>query len=256
MMVDRTHNDLLASFNMCLWVSCAVLSVVGLTMRANPEMPVSQEPPVQQLVLDVAMSQQPLADAESEAASEMERSVASSAPQESEVVEPPPLLPVAADLQTELPSLPEMPVIKPPAGVTAETHEVAKSAAPEPEPRSLPKKTRAESARAASSRAESGAAAGGAKGSRGAVTTLTLGQGLGSKPAPIYPLRARRALQQGTVIVEFLVAENGDVSSAWLERPCSWPILNEAAVETIRRRWHFEPGAVRRYRIPIVFTLE
>lgn len=73
-------------------------------------------------------------------------------------------------------------------------------------------------------------------------------------PAPAYPNEARSRGQAGTVIVEFVVGENGRVISAYAKKPCPWPILNERAVRAVRT-WRFPPGAMSTHTRPIIFKL-
>ena len=49
---------------------------------------------------------------------------------------------------------------------------------------------------------------------------------------------------------------DGSVTSAQLAPGCRWPLLNEAAVRTIRDRWRFGPGPVRYYEVVDRFYLE
>jgi len=85
---------------------------------------------------------------------------------------------------------------------------------------------------------------------------LTLGVGEGRQPRPLYPSEALRRGQQGRIMVRLTVGENGRVASAEAVEPCPWPLLNEAAVRTVRDRWRFSAGEVRVYQVSIVFRLE
>ena len=87
------------------------------------------------------------------------------------------------------------------------------------------------------------------------VQTLTFGEGEGRQPAPEYPRRALQERQQGVVVIRFVVGENGRVSSAEATQPCAWPVLNEAALRTVRERWQFPAGVLRVYEIAIRFQL-
>jgi protein TonB len=78
--------------------------------------------------------------------------------------------------------------------------------------------------------------------------------GGGSMPKPNYPAAARSRGQTGTVVVEFIVGENGRVVSARAKSPSPWPLLNEAAVKAVRG-WRFPPGGVNTYTRPIIFHL-
>lgn len=76
----------------------------------------------------------------------------------------------------------------------------------------------------------------------------------GRMPAPSYPAEARAKGQTGTVLVEFIVGENGSVISAYAKNASPWPVLNERAVSCVQR-WKFPPGKVTKYVRPIVFKL-
>lgn len=76
----------------------------------------------------------------------------------------------------------------------------------------------------------------------------------GRMPAPAYPSEARAKGQSGTVLIEFIVGEDGRVISAFARGPSPWPILNERAVSTVLR-WKFPPGSVAKFTRPIVFKL-
>jgi TonB family protein len=87
------------------------------------------------------------------------------------------------------------------------------------------------------------------------VQTLTYGIGDGCQPAPVYPREAVRARQEGKVAVRFCVAENGVVLNAEAAKPSQWPLLNDEAVRTVRKRWHFRQGPSRVYEVTIRFEL-
>jgi protein TonB len=87
------------------------------------------------------------------------------------------------------------------------------------------------------------------------VQALTLGEGEGKQPAPEYPRAAMRLGQEGTVVVRLTVDESGRVTAAEAVSPSPWPVLNEAALRTVRERWRFRSGPVRVYEAPIRFEL-
>ena len=87
------------------------------------------------------------------------------------------------------------------------------------------------------------------------VQRLTFGVGEGQQPAPEYPRQALEQHQEGTVVVRFVVGENGLVTSAEVIQACPWPLLNESAVRTIRHQWQLAPGEVRVREIPIRFVI-
>ena len=86
--------------------------------------------------------------------------------------------------------------------------------------------------------------------------SLTFGQGEGRQPAPDYPRSAVREGQEGTVRVGLTVGEDGRVLAAEVVTASPWPLLNEAALRTVRQRWRFAPGTLRRYEVPIRFQLQ
>jgi protein TonB len=86
----------------------------------------------------------------------------------------------------------------------------------------------------------------------GLSSTARLAQG--SMPPPDYPAEARRLGQTGTLVVEFTIDASGRVISAYVKSPCPWPLLNEEAVNSVRR-WKFPPGALMKLQRPIVFQL-
>ena len=87
------------------------------------------------------------------------------------------------------------------------------------------------------------------------VQKLTFGQGEGRQPTPDYPEQAIQQQQEGTVVVRFVVAENGQVSSAEAKQPCPWPLLNESALRAVRQQWRFPAGGMRVYDVAIRFQI-
>ncbi|KAF0176757.1 MAG: TonB family protein [Limisphaerales bacterium] len=88
-----------------------------------------------------------------------------------------------------------------------------------------------------------------------AVQTLTFGDGEGNQPAPRYPDSARRAGQEGTVVVRFSVGADGRVLAAEPSSPSPWGALNREALRVVREQWRFKPGPVRLYEVAIRFEL-
>jgi len=84
---------------------------------------------------------------------------------------------------------------------------------------------------------------------------LTFGAGEVKQPAPEYPRQSVREGQEGVVIVRLAVDETGRVRTAEATSPSPWPLLNEAAVRTVRERWRFQSGPQRLYDVPIHFEL-
>jgi protein TonB len=87
------------------------------------------------------------------------------------------------------------------------------------------------------------------------VRSLVLGQGEGNQPRPEYPPTAIRSGQEGTVRIGLSVDRAGRVVSAEVVTPSPWPLLNEAALRTVRRVWRFAPGDLRRYEVSIAFQI-
>jgi len=79
-------------------------------------------------------------------------------------------------------------------------------------------------------------------------------------PAPDYPLEARRALQQGRVLLLVQLDAAGKVVQVRLRRSCGWPSLDEAAMAAVQQ-WRFMPAvagsrpAASHVLVPIRFTL-
>lgn len=78
----------------------------------------------------------------------------------------------------------------------------------------------------------------------------------GRQPWPEYPYECLRRRESGVVRVEFEVAENGTVRRARAVASSGCARLDEAATETILRRWEFPAGAVRLFEISIHFQLQ
>jgi len=89
-----------------------------------------------------------------------------------------------------------------------------------------------------------------------AIQPLVFGQGAGRQLAPPYPSTAIRQGQEGTVTVRLNIAEDGRVTTAETSIASPWPLLNEAAIRTVRERWRFAPGSPRTYEVAIRFTLQ
>ena len=170
-------------------------------------------------------------------------------------------LPTPPDMPdvVEITPLPEIPDLPPPAAKPA----VAPAPAPTP-PRPVPRQNTKAPTRSTlptsatggspDGKAESKGTAGygGRNGGSGMSDAKRLAGG--RMPAPSYPAEARAKGQTGTVLVEFVVGENGSVVSAYAKSPSPWPLLNERAVSAVRR-WRFPPGTVAKYTRPIVFKL-
>ncbi len=82
-----------------------------------------------------------------------------------------------------------------------------------------------------------------------------------SNPRPAYPEEARRAGEQGTVLLRVLVGTDGSPWKVEIARSCGFTILDRAAADAVRERWRFRPasagtGAVQSWvLVPIRFRL-
>jgi len=95
---------------------------------------------------------------------------------------------------------------------------------------------------------------------RGGVTAgpivLDVAEMAGRQPWPEYPYECLRRRESGIVRVEFEVGENGAVRRARAVNTSGCHRLDEAATDTILRRWEFPAGDVRLYEISIQFQLQ
>ncbi len=206
-----------------LWLGCLTVGALGLIWTdPRPVAPAKIPPPVVAEVLHVELTNDPLLPPDVSPAG---------------ASTPPPLLPIHA-----APSAPALAAVAEPSAAVAFALPV------EGPTRVVPL------ADAGHSRSTTPAESTAPTSTTG-VQSLTYGQGEGKQPAPRYPVRARNAGQEGTVVVRFTVGENGRVLDATATKPSSWPLLNEEAVRTVRELWRFRPGAVRLCEVAIHFSL-
>jgi periplasmic protein TonB len=172
---------------------------------------------------------------------------------EVETLPTPPEIPEIAET-TPLPEIPDVP--PPAAKPQAETAPPAKRVAANTNSRRATRSNMPTSATGGSPQGKVGARGTAGSGGRNGGSGMSDAKRLagGRMPAPSYPAEARRKGQTGTVVVEFVVGENGRVVSARAKQPSPWPILNEKAVSAVRR-WRFPPGGVAKFVRPIVFKL-
>jgi len=100
-----------------------------------------------------------------------------------------------------------------------------------------------------------GTAKTGNEGGSGAVTTFT-GGGSGRFPSPEYPAFAKSVRQQGSVRLLVTVEADGTPSSVVVQTSSGYALLDSAARDQISRRWRWAAGAVRRYIVPVRFSLQ
>jgi len=74
------------------------------------------------------------------------------------------------------------------------------------------------------------------------------------RPNLVYPPDARRAREQGTTLLEVVIATNGKPASVKIKDSTGYYILDKAAVEWVKK-WLWPPGEIRYYFVPIDFQL-
>lgn len=82
------------------------------------------------------------------------------------------------------------------------------------------------------------------------------GAGTGRFPLPPYPSEARRRGLEGNVVLLVEVSKEGQAGVPRIESSSGHASLDRAAVDWIRRRWRWEPGPPRHFRIPIRYQLQ
>ncbi len=95
-----------------------------------------------------------------------------------------------------------------------------------------------------------------ARGVTAGPIVLDVAEMAGRQPWPEYPFECLRRRESGVVRVEFEVGENGAVRRARAVNTSGCHRLDDAATETILRRWEFPAGDVRLYEISIQFQLQ
>ena len=206
-------------FTLMLWLTCLFLGGLGLALPYPRPHPPQREESVQAQPLQVELTQEPLP-----------------APDPATPAALPPALP---DL-LQPPPLPQPPIVAPPDPAiafalplegptrigTANSADRTLSQTPSASPAALPP-----------------------------AQKLTFGEGDGRQPAPEYPRESVRQGQEGVVVVRLAVDASGRVQLAEAASPSPWPLLDAAALRTVRERWRFPRGPLRRYEVPIRFEL-
>ena len=204
-----------------LWVGFLAVGALGFQLSySRPQAPLPEPAPLQAQFLNVELTQEELPDIAPAAATSVPLPAAAAS-----ILQPvmEPALQVAESSAAIAFAVP----VSAPARVVP-THQASWSADAKPDARPVPPP----------------------------VQTLTFGRGEGRQPAPEYPAVARRQGQQGPVTVSFVVGADGRVISTELAEPNRWPVLNEAAMRDIARKWRFSPGPVRAYKVVIRYELE
>ncbi len=81
-----------------------------------------------------------------------------------------------------------------------------------------------------------------------------------SNPKPDYPAEARRERQEGVVMVSVEVGADGRPGDVSLARSSGFPLLDQAAIQAVRR-WTFDPARAAglavssRVSVPVRFSL-
>ena len=79
-------------------------------------------------------------------------------------------------------------------------------------------------------------------------------------PAPVYPAAAKRAGEEGRVLLRVLVSADGRAQAVEIARSSGSELLDQAALDAVRR-WRFVPArrgeadVAAHVQVPIVFSL-
>ena len=73
------------------------------------------------------------------------------------------------------------------------------------------------------------------------------------KVDPQHPLVAMEARVSGTVVLEALVDERGNVADARVAR--SIPLLDQAALDAVKQ-WQFKPAMLKGEAVPVIVQIE
>ncbi len=75
--------------------------------------------------------------------------------------------------------------------------------------------------------------------------------------APAVPKPAALAEQktQGRAMLRIQVAEDGTPTSVKIEQSSGFTALDQKAAAWVQKNWHWPPGPVRSYKVPMAFKL-
>jgi TonB family protein len=211
-----------------LWLGCLLVGTLGFVLPYMRPHPTQPAPTLQVEILKVELTSSPAPAA------------ANITPPQPDPTQPPPLFAPATP-----PQAPQLVAVAQPSPAVA-------FVLPVEAPARIVDIKQAAYSRPATKTAES---PGTTSGPTLPVQTLTYGEGEGKQPAPGYPVQARRAGQEGTVVVRFSVGTDGRVLAAEPSSPSPWGTLNREALRVIREQWYFNPGPVRLYEVAIRFEL-
>lgn len=241
------------------WLSVAGFGTVGIVIPVTQELVALADKTDPYKDLESTVMTEPFTGPELAPAQETDQGDTGEADEvdtplaEQETLPAPPEMPEVTET-TPLPEIPDMPTPAP-----------AETPAPAPtKPRPAPKPNNKPPTRSNMPTSRTGATTRGKEDAKGKLGNggQNGGSGMsdakrlagGRMPPPSYPAEARSKGQTGTIIVEFVVGENGSVVSAYAKSSSPWPLLNESALRAVRR-WKFPPGQVTKYVRPIVFKL-
>lgn len=240
----RAELALVPVFTLVLWLGCLLVGALGFVLPYSRPLPVPAAPTIQAELIKVDLSQEP-----APAPTVVPPAPATSA-------EPPPLFAPATPPQA--PQLVAVALPSPavafalPVEAPARIVEMKQAAfvRPAPQPIVTPVPPGPPGPPAPSQPAAKPAPV------APPVQTLTYGLGEGRQPAPRYPESARRAGQEGTVVVRFSVGADGRVLAAEPSAASPWGALNREAIRVVREQWQFMPGPVRLFEVAIRFELK
>ncbi|MCX6895694.1 MAG: energy transducer TonB [Verrucomicrobia bacterium] len=78
----------------------------------------------------------------------------------------------------------------------------------------------------------------------------------GQFPSPTYPREDLQARHEGRVMLNVVVNADGTFGEVSIQDSCGYSSLDRHALNWVKRHWHFSPGAVRYYLVPIQFQIQ
>ncbi len=238
----RGETSLASVFTLVLWLGCLLVGGLGFVLPyARPRPPAPAAPAMRAEFIKVELTSSPAP-------------VPAGAPPPPPAPAPPPLFAPAAPPQAP----PLVAVAQPspavdfalPIEAPARVVEVGQAASVRPAPQPVPVVPGPAPGTGTGQARSTGTAP------APSVQTLVYGQGEGRQPAPEYPLAARRAGQEGTVVVRFSVGSDGRVLTAEASSPSPWSALNREALRVVREQWRFPSGPARLCEVAIRFELK
>lgn len=173
------------------------------------------------------------------------------APTDQSVTEPPPPEP---EQDIEIPPLPEItPPLTPPEMVEITPLE---EAPPPPKPKPVETKPEPPKPKPAPRPASKPSAPSSGTSSGSSPVAFSRAGSAGRFPDPTYPASARAAKVQGSVRLLVTVEASGIPSAVEVTSSSGSAALDNAARDTISRRWRWPAGAVRKFIVPIRFVLQ